>query len=32
MPAYGFGEVVNLLDNQISEVLPEQAEKNRVSE
>jgi UDP-glucose 4-epimerase len=31
-PAYGFEEVVNLLDNQISEVLPEQAEKNRVSE
>jgi hypothetical protein len=29
---YGFTEVVNLLDNQISEVLPEQAEENRVSE
>ena len=32
MPAYGFGEVVNLLDNQISEVLPERAEKNRFPE
>ncbi len=31
-PKYGFGEVVNLLDNRISEVLPEQAEKNLVSE
>ena len=31
-PLYGFEEVVNLLDNQISEVLPEQAEKNRLSE
>ena len=31
-PMYGFDEVVHLLDNQISEVLPEQAEKNRVSE
>jgi UDP-glucose 4-epimerase len=31
-PEYGFGEVVNLLDNRISEVLPEQAEKNLVSE
>jgi len=31
-PMYGFNEVVNLLDNQISEVLPEQAEENRVSE
>ena len=31
-PKYGFGEVVDLLDNQISEVLPEQAEKNLVSE
>jgi UDP-glucose 4-epimerase len=31
-PVYGFEEVVNLLDNQISEVLPEQAERNRVSE
>jgi nucleoside-diphosphate-sugar epimerase len=32
MPEYGFGEVVNLLDNQISEVLPEQGERSRVSE
>ena len=31
-PEYGFEEVVNLLDRQISEVLPEQAERNRVSE
>jgi nucleoside-diphosphate-sugar epimerase len=31
-PAYGFEEVVNLLDKQISEVLPEQAERNTVSE
>ncbi|MGA0290237.1 MAG: NAD-dependent epimerase/dehydratase family protein [Pseudohongiellaceae bacterium] len=31
-PVYGFEEVVNMLDNQISEVLPEQAERNRVSE
>jgi UDP-glucose 4-epimerase len=31
-PVYGFEEVVNLLDNQISEVLPEQAERDRVSE
>ena len=31
-PVYGFEEIVNLLDNQISEVLPEQAERNRVSE
>ena len=31
-PVYGFEEVVNLLDNQISEVLPEQAERNLVSE
>lgn len=30
-PAYGFEEVVNLLDNQIAEVLPEQADRNRVS-
>jgi UDP-glucose 4-epimerase len=32
MPQYGFEEVVNHLDNQISEVLPEQAEINRISE
>jgi UDP-glucose 4-epimerase len=31
-PAYGFAEVVNLLDNQIAEVLPEQAVMHRVSE
>lgn len=31
-PAFGFEEVVNLLDKQISEVLPEEAERNRVSE
>jgi nucleoside-diphosphate-sugar epimerase len=31
-PEYGFEEVVNMLDNQISEVLPEEAERNRVSE
>lgn len=31
-PKYGSGEVVNMLDNQISEVLPEQAERNRISE
>jgi UDP-glucose 4-epimerase len=31
-PVYGFEEVVNLLDKQISEVLPEQAERNPVSE
>jgi nucleoside-diphosphate-sugar epimerase len=31
-PRYGFDEVVNLLDKQIPEVLPEHAEKNRVSE
>jgi nucleoside-diphosphate-sugar epimerase len=31
-PAFGFEEVVNLLDEQISEVLPEEAERNRVSE
>lgn len=31
-PMYGFNEVVNLLDNQISEVLPEQAKENSVSE
>jgi nucleoside-diphosphate-sugar epimerase len=31
-PLFGFEEVVNLLDNQISEVLPEEAERNRVSE
>jgi len=31
-PGYGFDEVVNLLDNQISEVLPGQAVKDRVSE
>jgi UDP-glucose 4-epimerase len=31
-PAYGFRDVVNLLDNQISEVLPEHTEWNCVSE
>ena len=31
-PEFGFGEVVKLLDNQISEVLPEQAEKNLIAE
>jgi len=31
-PDFGFEEVVNLLDDQISEVLPEEAERNRVSE
>ena len=31
-PVFGFEEVVKLLDNRISEVLPEQADRNRVSE
>lgn len=31
-PMFGFEEVVNMLDNQISEVLPEGAERNRMSE
>jgi len=31
-PEYGFEEVVNLLDKRISEVLPEEAERNRFSE
>jgi hypothetical protein len=31
-PDFGFEEVVNLLDNQISEVLSVEAERNRISE
>lgn len=31
-PLYGYEEVVKLLDSQIAEVLPEQAERNRIPE